>query len=113
MNTFMGSKTILGALTWTLLVVVAGLGLTLSHHGGESWFFAVFTAFVVSGCLYDVKRLAGGRWFDLACVLFDVALYGAVLGAIYGGFLHFPIPTAILVGAGVIAGAIIYASRRR
>jgi hypothetical protein len=61
----------------------------------------------------SVTKLLGWTLADLGFVLIDMAIYAAVLCAVVWGFLHFPIQTAILVGALIIAGAVVYSSRRR
>jgi hypothetical protein len=51
------------------------------------------------------------RMADRGWILLDVALCAAFVGAVTYGFMHFPVPMAMLIGACIIAGGIVYASR--
>jgi hypothetical protein len=109
---FYKSPEILKPLAVALLLLGFGAFEALTHHGLEAWFIGAVAALGAIGYLIDVTKAAGGRMADLGWILLDVALYAAAAGAIAYGFAHSPIPTAILVGAGIVAGAVIYATRR-
>jgi hypothetical protein len=51
------------------------------------------------------------RIADRGSILLDVALCAAFVGAVAYGLMHFPVPMGILIGACIIVGAIVYASR--
>ena len=106
MNATSDDRTLVGCIAAAAISAAAGLWLWHQESAGAALFVAVLTIAVVAHAVYDAVKLMGRSLAELGFVLIWLAIYAAILWAIVWGFLHYPTPTAILVGAVIIARAV-------